>query len=355
MNNIQILQAVRLQEERLNRLRQQREYCNVTTTKSKGVLKKMLDILDTEYSNFILKHEELVASIEPEDRVHYDYFTGKMLERYEDMYLNLFADIEEACFEVTAVSETQQTQPMNENRDVLQLLETIQKKSHAKLPPLNLPHFSGKYTEWNAFHDQFCAAVHNISDIPLVQKMQHLLTFVDEPAKGIIKHLPITDLSYLPAWELLKKRFENKRAIFMNAMAQLLSVKRKRKETVAVLQNLSSVLNETIQSFKNVNVDIEFSDPIIAYLIIEKLPLETRRDFEKDAVRIENLPTVNDVNERIQKSLRTLELLESSQTSKHDSMYSSTDSLYSEEDDDMNPENNWVTNSDPQNDVEAIT
>lgn len=316
MNNIQISQAIRIQKERLNRLKVQRNSVDKTSRKSENVLKEMLEILDKEYADFMQKHEEIIASVKSEDYEDYDYFTDDIQENFEEVYLILFAEIQGMCDELSTedVQELQQSHPTNS--EVFQLLESIQKKSHAKLPPLNLTHFTGKYIKWNAFHDQFCAAVHDIPSIPAVQKMQHLLTFVDEPAKSIIKHLPIVENSYLPAWELLKKRYGNKRAIFMNAMSQLLSVQRSQKESVSMLQNLSTILHETIQSLKNVNVSIENVDPIVAYLVIEKLPPETRKEFEKDAVLNQNLPSVKDVDDRIQNSLRTLELLESTKAEK---------------------------------------
>lgn len=181
---------------------------------------------------------------------------------------------------------------------------------------LNLPRFSGKYLEWNSFYDQFKASVHNVQGIPTVQKLQHLLGTLDEPAKGIVKHLPITENSYQLAIDLLKQRYENKRAIFAHAVSQLLSFTPNQKETVAELQMLSAVLHETIQSIKNVGIDAEACDPLIAHLVIERLPTETRREFENSLKQSQEFPSTEIVNDQIQKSLRILELLESSEMAK---------------------------------------
>ncbi|XP_055306864.1 uncharacterized protein LOC129571127 [Sitodiplosis mosellana] len=189
------------------------------------------------------------------------------------------------------------------------------KKLDSKLPPLKLPTFSGKYTEWNSFKDQFNALVHDNSQLAAVSKMQYLFdALIGEPF-DVVKHLPITNTNYEPAWLLLTTRYENKRAIFMDTMQMLLTFPRSKHESVLELQKLATVVNDTIQGLKNVDIVVSAVDSVIAYLAIEKLPLETRKEFERGAVQKEELPTVSDVTQRIEQSLRTLELLKTEEKS----------------------------------------
>lgn len=60
---------------------------------------------------------------------------------------------------------------------------------------------------------------------------------------------------------------------------------------------------------KNVVVDVDAAGPILTYLIIERMPPETRIEFEKPVKDKTTLPTVNDVTSSINTSLRTLELI----------------------------------------------
>lgn len=98
-------------------------------------------------------------------------------------------------------------------------------------------------------------------------------------------------------------------------MDQLLNFQRGKNESVAELQNLSTIINDKIQGLKHIEIDTSAVEPIITYLAIEKPKPETRKEFEKSAVQKTQLPTVSDVTQRIHQSLRTLELLTSEEKS----------------------------------------
>lgn len=105
-----------------------------------------------------------------------------------------------------------------------------------RLQPAKLPTFSGKYVDWNSFHDQFMAFIHK-TKYPKVQKLQYLLGALDDTPKSVISHLPVTDASYEPAWELLKHRYGNDRVIFSEAMSVLLSFEAGKEDSVDNLQS----------------------------------------------------------------------------------------------------------------------
>lgn len=305
MNSIQLEQAFRVQKQRLNRL-QSHQRAFPTWKSTIAFLTKMLTILDADYAKFIEKHEELIMSIKEEDHDDFDYFIDQTQQLYEEVYLQLYSDMKELldANQPIAIDVNQATTNAQVENRTKQL----------KLPTLQLPPFSGKYTDWNSFIQQFNASYHTNQSLTPVQKLQHLLTLLQGPARDIIKHLPITDENYERALELLKKRFENRRAIFINCMQELQSIGRSKNETVNGLQNLHTIVQETIQTFKNCG--IETADPILAYLATEKLPDDTRKEFEKSAAQTENIPSTKDVSERIQASLKTLEVLESTKEQK---------------------------------------
>lgn len=135
-----------------------------------------------------------------------------------------------------------------------------------KLPTITPTSFSGKYVEWNPFKDQFVCMIAENPRVPPVQKMQYLLTALSGPAKDIIKHLPITATNYVQAWDLPVQRYENHRAIFISCMQDLTGIEKYRKESIEGLQQLSSIVQETVETLKSVQVKTEYTDPIIAYL-----------------------------------------------------------------------------------------
>lgn len=91
--------------------------------------------------------------------------------------------------------------------------------------------------------------------------------------------------------QFLKEKYENYIAIFTNAMEKLQYFQKSTTDTVVGLQNLYAVIFETQQTLKNLNFQFDAVDPIIAYLAIDKLPPETRKEFEKNAVKKRDLPT----------------------------------------------------------------
>lgn len=283
-------QIITLQNSRLERMRRNLEiFISPTTPKnSEYVLRKKLNIFDGEYTEFRNTHDLISTIIAQSERENNEYFTTRTQEGFDEIYFQLLTEIDEALLHV--------------QREVIST-----KQAKIKLPVLKPPTFSGKYIDWNAFSDQFDALIHNNADVPPVQKMQYLLSALEGPAADIIKHLPVTTINYEPARELLKKKFENKRAIFINAMVQLLSFQPHNNENIENLQRLATIIHETTQSLKNIT--ITSSETILAYLMIEKLPTDTRKEFEKQAVESEELPTIKNVNDRIHTTIRTLEMM----------------------------------------------
>lgn len=84
-----------------------------------------------------------------------------------------------------------------------------------RLPPLNLPHFSGNYDTYIAFRDGFMSLVHNNNNLTNVQKLHYLRSCLKNEAFQLIEAFKITD-NYSIAWDLIKKRYDNKRIIINN-------------------------------------------------------------------------------------------------------------------------------------------
>lgn len=83
----------------------------------------------------------------------------------------------------------------------------------AKLPDLGLPSFNGKFETWYSFKDIFDSVVHNRNDLSEIDKFLYLKICCKADALKLIDSLDVTSANYSIALDLLKKRFENKRAI----------------------------------------------------------------------------------------------------------------------------------------------
>jgi len=85
--------------------------------------------------------------------------------------------------------------------------------SIVKLPPLEIPQFSGTYTEWAAYHDIFSALVHNNDKIGDIEKFFYLRSSLSGDAESVLKCIQTTADNYNAAWNSLIERYDNKKVL----------------------------------------------------------------------------------------------------------------------------------------------
>ena len=90
-----------------------------------------------------------------------------------------------------------------------------------KLPNLTLPSFSGEYTQWVSFWDQFTTLVDSKRDITNVEKLSYLKLALKGDAAQIVSSLLVTDANYDIAKRKLEERFNNKRSIVKAHLASI--------------------------------------------------------------------------------------------------------------------------------------
>ena len=76
----------------------------------------------------------------------------------------------------------------------------------SRLPKLELPKFSGEYTEWQTFWDKFRAVIDSNNSIPIVNKFTYLQSLLQGEAAATISGLSLTETNYSTAKTLLQTR-----------------------------------------------------------------------------------------------------------------------------------------------------
>lgn len=66
-----------------------------------------------------------------------------------------------------------------------------------KLPPIDLPKFSGDILKWESYRDQFLSMVHNCRYLDPVQKFVHLQRSLEGEAAEVIRNTLPTDNAYV--------------------------------------------------------------------------------------------------------------------------------------------------------------
>jgi hypothetical protein len=157
------------------------------------------------------------------------------------------------------------------------------------LPTINLPKFSGNYAEWTSFRDLYISIVHENHDLSAVQKLHYLKGCLTGEADRFLKNVPVTNESYLPAWEKLKARFENKRILINAHLCSLFNQPKISNETSKALRLLVETTEEALQQLNILSLKTESWDPWLIYMLIQKLPSHTIKLWE------ENLGSKNDL------------------------------------------------------------
>lgn len=96
-----------------------------------------------------------------------------------------------------------------------------QNELSVRLPKIPLPTFSGKYTDWPSFYDSFCRLVHTNNKLVDIGKFHHLKQALPPNFDSDIRDIPLTDANYSIAYQLLVKRYNNKRVLFSHYMNML--------------------------------------------------------------------------------------------------------------------------------------
>jgi hypothetical protein len=87
------------------------------------------------------------------------------------------------------------------------------RESLPPLPRIELPTFSGVYSEWESFRDAFMTAVVNRHDISNSHKLQYLKQFLKGPAALIVQIVAVTDANFEPVWKEVCQRYTNSRML----------------------------------------------------------------------------------------------------------------------------------------------
>ena len=152
----------------------------------------------------------------------------------------------------------------------------------AKLPKLSLPTFSGDFTEWQSFWDNFVAIIDSRTDLSIINKFSYLQSSLKEEAKSCLQGLALTQSNYEQAKEILQNRFGKRERIVASHIDKLLNISQsqtKRKE----LWTLYDEIQVHVRSLAALNVDGCNYGLILVPLILHQLPSGLRLQWARQS------------------------------------------------------------------------
>ena len=193
---------------------------------NRGSAKARLEGLETTYSIFFQNHEKILVL--PGVTQEHDYFTHSVFQLTEETYFDRKGEflqfLEETQFALVAKPVDQNNSQVSEVSQALNLSRF--------LPKIDIPKFSGKYSEWENFRDIFKSIIGDNSDASSVLKFYYLRTHLTDEALQKIKSLQITNENYVKAWQTLLVYYENKRRFINSHLAELFAVKPMKAELI---------------------------------------------------------------------------------------------------------------------------
>ena len=144
-----------------------------------------------------------------------------------------------------------------------------------KLPKLTLPSFSGEYTQWVSFWDQFTTLVDSKRDMTNVEKLSYLKLALKGDAAQKVSSLLVTDTNYDIAKRKLEERYNNKRSIVKAHLASIHALPVIKKESSVKLRKLLESTNEHVQALEALRLPVNHWVAILAYWLLENLDAES--------------------------------------------------------------------------------
>jgi len=164
------------------------------------------------------------------------------------------------------------------------------RESHVKLPIIKLPTFDGNIEEWKRYADTFKTLIHD-SDLSNVQKHQYLVGSLSGPAARVVESIEISEQNYAVAWELLKKRFEDERAIRKRHVQCLFELPCVQREAAGAIRELVDHVQKHLRVLHSMRLPTESWGELIVYLVEKNLDSVTRRRWEEYAETLDDITT----------------------------------------------------------------
>lgn len=152
--------------------------------------------------------------------------------------------------------------------------------STVRLPKLNLPTFSGRYDEWFAFHDTFNAIIHTNISLSDAQRFQYLRASLTGDALDLIHSLEMSDRNYTVAWNTLRKRYDDKRAIVHNHIKAILTLPTIVRENARELREISDGMSKHMMALNALQRPVDSSCDLIIHILSAKLDSTTLKEWQ---------------------------------------------------------------------------
>ncbi|XP_039453102.1 uncharacterized protein LOC120432034 [Culex pipiens pallens] len=162
-----------------------------------------------------------------------------------------------------------------------------------RLPPIEIPKFSGDRKAWRSFKDLYVSTIHSKETLQPSQKLKYLKSFLEGDASTHVSSFDISDANYPLAWEKLLKRYDQKKYTVYALVKEFLDQPIVSDANFADLQKLVTTSDEVIRQLDTLGEQYQTRDSWLIQLLLEKIDDETRALWAQKVVNMDN-PTFPD-------------------------------------------------------------
>lgn len=225
-----------------------------------------------------------------------------------------YCETVETKYYTTAAQIKTLIQKGNSNNQAPQFTTNTQNDAKIKtnLPRLEIPFFEGNYQQWRTFYEIFMAVIHNDQSLSNIEKFSYLKSRLrGEPLK-IIEGVSVCGDTYLSTLDLLIERYDNQYLLTNSHLKALFELSAVSTNNISALRNLIIETKQHLRSIQSLKVPIENWDPIIIFMLTQKLDNATKLAWELHKPR-KDQATLNEFYKFIEERCISLESVNSTQ------------------------------------------
>lgn len=274
--------------------------------------------LHEKWSEFKQNHREIVML--PNLNKNIKYFNEEYLDQTEENVMRISESIQNYKIQLTPIEQTSQDQQQQGPHNISDISETLLRQllhnqtnnqtNEIRLPNISIPKFVGDYYKWTPFYDLFNSMIHTKPNLSGVQKFHYLKTNLSGEALQLIDHLQITDANYAAAWKSLVDRYQNRRLLVNSHINNLFNLPISKEASATSIKNLVDKTQECLNALNNLNLSTKDWDPLIVYIITQRIDSGTHLLWEQSLENPRELPTLKTLITFLETRFQTLEIIQ---------------------------------------------
>lgn len=179
-------------------------------------------------------------------------------------------------FLTTKISELN-APPQSSTQLVAAMSATNPPQSRIKLPEVKLPTFDGSISEWITFRDTYKSLIDSNTQLSQIDKFSYLVASLTKDARKVIESIELTEANYAVAWQLLEKRFDNKKLVVKTYIDSLFAIEPMKRECYDSLMRLIDDFERNLCLISKMGIQTDSWSVLLAHMVCSRLDPFTLR------------------------------------------------------------------------------